>query len=237
MTHHKISVLIADDQDLVRGGFAMILSTENHIEVVGQAKDGAQAVALAQELKPDIVLMDVQMPRLNGIEATAQICASLPDTRVLILTTFDREDYLFDSLKAGASGFLLKTCGADELITALEKIAEGHALLSPEMTVPLIEKLVAETQPVPVEKGRTSPSASVLEPHEQMALETLTPRELEILDLLGQGKTNAEIAEELFLGVATVKTHVANVLAKTLSRDRVSAAIFALKTGVTNFSR
>ncbi|WP_237205802.1 response regulator transcription factor [Rothia nasimurium] len=236
-----LKVLLADDQDMVRSGFALILSMEDDIEVVGQARNGAEALNLAEATRPDVVLMDVQMPVMDGITATAALTEKLPGTSVLILTTFDREDYLFSSLQAGASGFLLKTSDADELVAAIRKVAGGLALLSPEMTLPLIARFVEQT------KGQdaATPAGSIgqgqaggalansdLSPDDAFALAALTPREKETLELLAQGLTNAEIAEKLFLGAATVKTHVSNILAKTHSRDRVGAVIFAHRVGL-----
>lgn len=219
-----IRVLLADDQDLVRSGFSLILSMEDDVEVVGEAKNGQEAVELAQSLQPDVVLMDVQMPVLDGITATATVVSEHPATRVLILTTFDREDYLFAALRAGASGFLLKTADA------VRKVAGGLALLSPEMTVPLISRFAQEdTAPtLDQQTGGVLP----LDDRDVFALESLTPRERETLQLLAQGLTNAEIASQLFLGPATVKTHVSNILAKTHSRDRVGAVIFAHRVGL-----
>lgn len=235
-----LKVLLADDQDMVRSGFALILSMEDDIEVVGQARNGAEALDLALATRPDVVLMDVQMPVMDGITATAALTEKLPGTSVLILTTFDREDYLFSSLQAGASGFLLKTSDADELVEAIRKVAGGLALLSPEMTLPLIARFVEQT------KGQDAAQAGSLgagkswgvgsdqelSPEDAFALDTLTPREKETLELLAQGLTNAEIAEKLFLGAATVKTYVSNILAKTHSRDRVGAVIFAHRVGL-----
>ncbi|WP_237188136.1 response regulator transcription factor [Rothia nasimurium] len=236
-----LKVLLADDQDMVRSGFSLILSMEDDIEVVGQARNGAEALDLATALRPDVVLMDVQMPVMDGITATAAITEALPGTAVLILTTFDREDYLFSALKAGASGFLLKTSDADDLVEAIRKVAGGLALLSPEMTVPLIARFVeqAKGQDAAAQAGSSGAvksggvrSAQELSPEDAFALGALTPREKETLELLAQGLTNAEIAEKLFLGAATVKTHVSNILAKTHSRDRVGAVIFAHRVGL-----
>ncbi|HJD50463.1 MAG TPA: response regulator transcription factor [Candidatus Rothia avistercoris] len=236
-----LKVLLADDQDMVRSGFALILSMEDDIEVVGQARNGAEALDLAEATRPDVVLMDVQMPVMDGITATAALTEKLPGTSVLILTTFDREDYLFSSLQAGASGFLLKTSDADELVEAIRKVAGGLALLSPEMTLPLIARFVEQTkgQDATAQAGSLGASksggvrsAQELSPEDAFALGALTPREKETLELLAQGLTNAEIAEKLFLGAATVKTHVSNILAKTHSRDRVGAVIFAHRVGL-----
>lgn len=236
-----LKVLLADDQDMVRSGFALILSMEDDIEVVGQARNGAEALDLAVATRPDVVLMDVQMPVMDGITATAALTEKLPGTSVLILTTFDREDYLFSSLQAGASGFLLKTSDADELVEAIRKVAGGLALLSPEMTLPLIARFVEQTKgqdaaaqagSLGAGKSGAARSAQELSPEDAFALDALTPREKETLELLAQGLTNAEIAEKLFLGAATVKTHVSNILAKTHSRDRVGAVIFAHRVGL-----
>ncbi|WP_326503199.1 response regulator transcription factor [Rothia nasimurium] len=236
-----LKVLLADDQDMVRSGFALILSMADDIEVVGQARNGAEALDLAVATRPDVVLMDVQMPVMDGITATAALTEQLPGTSVLILTTFDREDYLFSSLQAGASGFLLKTSDADELVEAIRKVAGGLALLSPEMTLPLIARFVEQTkgQDAAAQAGSLGAgksggicSAQDLSPEDAFALSTLTPREKETLELLAQGLTNAEIAEKLFLGAATIKTHVSNILAKTHSRDRVGAVIFAHRVGL-----
>lgn len=236
-----LKVLLADDQDLVRSGFALILSMEDDIEVVGQARNGAEALDLAVATRPDVVLMDVQMPVMDGITATAALTEKLPGTSVLILTTFDREDYLFSSLQAGASGFLLKTSDADELVEAIRKVAGGLALLSPEMTLPLIARFVEQTKgqeaDTPADntgqvETKGARAKGELSPEDAFALGALTPREKETLELLAQGLTNAEIAEKLFLGAATVKTHVSNILAKTHSRDRVGAVIFAHRVGL-----
>ena len=210
-----IRVMLVDDQPLLVSGFAMILSTEDDIEVVGQAKNGREAVDAIPQLRPDVVLMDVQMPILDGIEATRLIADS---TQVIILTTFDRDDYLFDALSAGASGFLLKNADADDLVDAVRAVAHGHALLAPEVTSRVIARMT--------EGGGGSGDR-----HAE-ALDRLTAREKEVLEQVARGLSNAEIAREMFVGDATVKTHVSNVLSKLHLRDRVQAVVFAYEAGL-----
>lgn len=256
------SVLLADDHALVRSGFAMVLSVEDDLEVVGQAADGRQAVERVAEGGVDVVLMDVQMPDMDGLEATRRIVAA-GGAKVIILTTFDREDYLFEALRAGASGFLLKNADPDDLVDAVRSVADGHALLAPEATVRVIQRWVAADAAAPGASGphgaaaptsaaaaqrttgttATDPSAGPTaevgasgpgrpsEEHRRL-LEGLTGRESEILRLMAEGLSNAEIAQRLFVGSATVKTHVSNVLAKTGSRDRVQAVVLAHRAGV-----
>lgn len=217
-----IRVLLADDQELVRAGFRIILNSEPGITVVGEAANGAEAITLAAELLPDVICMDVQMPVVDGLEATRRITADpAVNAGILMLTTFTRDDYLFDSLSAGASGFLLKTARAEELITAVTVIARGDALLSPDVTRTVIERSVA---------GITTPQAAA--PHPR--LDSLTERETEVLGLLARGWSNAEIAASLYVGEATVKTHVSKVLTKLGVRDRVQAVVFAYESGLTS---
>lgn len=211
----SIRVLIADDQALVRVGFRKILESEPDLEVVGEAADGGEAIERARLLRPDIVLMDIQMPRIDGLQATRRL-ASDGIARVLILTTFDINEYVYEALRAGASGFLLKDTEADQLITAIRVVAQGDALLAPSITRRLIEQF-----------ARRPPPSSRPD-----ALTELTARELEILQLLARGLSNAEIAHELTLGEATVKTHVARVLHKLGLRDRVQAVVAAYETGL-----
>jgi len=208
-------ILLADDHELMRAGFRMILQTEDGLEVVGEAADGAQAVTLARELQPDVVLMDVQMPGLDGLAATRQVVESCA-CAVLILTTFDREDYLFEALQAGASGFLLKNASPEDLISAVRIVARGDAMLAPELTRRLLDRFAAR----PVSTKRPD------------LLNRLTDREEQILRLIAAGSSNAEIAGQLYVGEATVKTHVSRVLNKLGLRDRVQAVVFAYETGV-----
>nr|WP_281358842.1 response regulator transcription factor [Flexivirga aerilata] len=212
-------VLVVDDQRLVRSGFAMMLSVEDDIEVVGEAANGAESVELARKLRPDLVLMDVQMPVLDGIAATERIVAE-GTGQVVLLTTFDRDDYLFDGLQAGASGFLLKNTDPDDLVDAIRAVAHGHALLAPEVTRRVIERMTA------------AGSSAESDPARAGALSRLTPRELEVLELVGRGLSNGEIAGRLFLGEATVKTHVSSCLSKLHLRDRVQAVVFAYEAGL-----
>lgn len=213
----SLRVLLVDDHAMVRSGFAMMLSVEDDVEVVGEAANGAEAVVVARETRPDVVLMDVQMPVLDGIEATRRLVAE-DLGKVVILTTFDRDDYLFDALTAGASGFLLKNAEPEQLVEAVRAIGHGHGLLAPEVTRRVIERMTGERGAPP--------------PPEPPELARLTEREREVLVLMGRGRSNAEIAGDLFLGEATVKTHVSNCLAKLHLRDRVQAVVYAYEAGL-----
>ncbi|MGK5739682.1 response regulator [Micromonospora sp. URMC 103] len=217
-----IRVLLADDQHLVRTGFRVILEVEDDLEVVGEAADGERAVHMTRALHPDVVLMDVEMPGMDGLEATRQITAagSPEGPAVLILTTFDRDDYLFAALRAGASGFLLKNGTPESLIEAIRVLARGDGLLAPELTRRVIATFA---RPGGASTGGTAGAR---------ALDDLTPREREVLVLVARGASNAEIAADLHLGEATVKTHVSRVLAKLGLRDRVQAVVFAYEHGV-----
>jgi DNA-binding NarL/FixJ family response regulator len=214
----RLRVLVADDQHLVRHGFRMILDAEDDIEVVGEAADGVRAVELARRLDPDVVLMDVRMPTMDGIEATRRLAGPqvVRPVRVLMLTTFDLDDYVYAALRNGASGFLLKDTPAEELVRALRLVVAGEALLAPSVTRRLIAEL-AQTQAPPAPPP---------------ALATLTSREREVLTLVARGLSNAEIAEELVLGETTVKTHVGRVLTKLGLRDRVQAVVLAYESGL-----
>jgi len=209
-------VLIADDQQLVRTGFRVILNAEPDIEVVGEAGDGREAIEAAAALRPDVVLMDIRMPNLDGIEATRRIAAGSASSRVLILTTFDLDEYVYEALRAGASGFLLKDAGADELLHAVRVVAGGDALLAPSITRRLIEDY-AHRPPLRERPG---------------ALAELTPRELEVLRLIARGLSNADIACELVVGDATVKTHVARIFAKLDLHDRAQVVVLAYESGL-----
>jgi DNA-binding NarL/FixJ family response regulator len=211
-----IRVLIADDQALVRSGFRMILEVRDDLEVVGEAATGSEAVELAARLDPDVILMDVRMPGLDGVEATRRLTASGSRARVLILTTFDVDEYVYEAIRAGASGFLLKDVQPAQLVEAVRVVADGEGLLAPTVTRRLLERFASE---LPDEKPPVS-------------LESLTPRELEILRLVASGLSNAEIAERLVVTEATVKTHVSAVLRKLGLRDRVQAVVLAYDTGL-----
>lgn len=227
-----IRVVLVDDQPLLLSGFSLILSTEPDIEVVAQATDGRQAIDAVARHHPDVVLMDVQMPVLDGIEATRIVVAD-SEAKVVILTTFDRDDYLFDALRAGASGFLLKNAAAEDLVEAIRAVAGGHALLAPEVTRRVISKMV-NPAPVGHPGGSFDPrtDAAAVKRHTDSTLDRLTERERDVLTLLARGLSNGEIARELFVSEATVKTHVSNVLAKLGVRDRVQAVIVAFEAGV-----
>jgi DNA-binding NarL/FixJ family response regulator len=213
-----IRVLLADDQELVRDGFAMILDAQPDMEVVGQAADGTRSVELARTLTPDVVLMDVRMPVMDGIEATRRIrAAGLHRLAVLILTTFDLDEYVYEALRAGASGFLLKDVPRSTLIQGVRTVATGEALLAPTITRRLIERFVSQ------------PSPTRARPRE---LDELTDREQDVLLRLARGRSNSEIARELFLSEATVKTHVAHILHKLGLRDRVHAVVYAYEAGL-----
>ena len=212
-----IGVLLVDDQHLVRSGFRMILEGETDITVVGEGATGVEGVRLAKAERPDVVLMDIQMPDMDGLEATARITALDDAPRVIILTTFEHDDYVFSALRNGASGFLLKNAPPDQLIDAVRIVSGGESLLAPSVTRRIIEEFA---------RRPAAQSPPVLP-------DPLTERELEVLRLVARGRSNAEIAEELYVGEATVKTHVSNVLLKLAVRDRVQAVVWAYEHGIT----
>ncbi len=211
-----IRVLIADDQELVRTGFRVILNSEPDMKVVGEASDGRETIEAASKLRPEVVLMDIRMPNLDGIEATRQIAKGEHAPRVLILTTFDLDEYVYEALRAGASGFLLKDAGANELLHAVRVVAAGEALLSPSITRRLIE-----------DYARRPPARE-----QPRAFAELTPRELEVLRLIARGLSNSDIAHQLVVGDATVKTHVARIFSKLHIHDRAQAVVLAYETGL-----
>jgi DNA-binding NarL/FixJ family response regulator len=235
MTGQPIRVLLVDDHAVMRAGFRMILEAAGDVTVVGEASNGAEAVAAASRLRPDVICMDVQMPDMDGLEATRRIIGDgAGDAAVVIVTTFDRDDYLFDALAAGASGFLLKNAGPEELVNAVRVTAAGDALLAPEVTRRVIARFAASTPDrSPVANGRPSQHFVTGEqwgPGEPRV--ELTERETEVLRLVAQAMSNAEIAQRLYIGEATVKTHVSNVLQKLGARDRVAAVVYAHRHGL-----
>jgi len=212
-----IRVLVADDQSMVRAGFRMLLAGEEGIEVVAEASNGLEAVEKAARFDPTVVLMDIRMPELDGLEATRRILAADATARVLILTTFDLDEYVYDALRAGASGFVLKDDPPEQLIAAIRTVAAGEALLSPAITTRVIREFARSRRPAPPKE-----------------LEELTARELEVLRLIADGLSNAEIGERLFIGETTVKTHVTHVLQKLRLRDRVQLVVLAYQTGLVD---
>jgi DNA-binding NarL/FixJ family response regulator len=212
-----IGVLIVDDQELIRAGFRMILEVQADIEVVGEAGDGAQAIEAARALDPDVILMDVRMPGTDGIEATRRLLAAGSRARVLMLTTFDADEYVYEAMKAGASGFLLKNAPPAQLVAALRATAAGEAQLAPAIVQRMVEEFVRRPAP-----GTTRPAA----------LDKLTDREAEVLKLLARGLSNSEIANTLFLSEATIRTHVSRILAKLELRDRTQAVVVAYESGL-----
>jgi DNA-binding NarL/FixJ family response regulator len=217
MSPKRVRVLLVDDDDLMRAGLKAVLSSDETIEVVGEAGDGRAAVQEAGVRRPDVVLMDVRMPDLDGISATREVLAVSPTVKVAILTTFEQDDYIFGALNAGASGFLLKRTKPEDLIAAIHTIAAGDSLLSPSVTRRVIERMAAQP---------------VADPTARANLDELTPREREVLDLIARGLSNSEIAAALVVEESTVKTHVKRVLGKLRLRDRVQAVIFAYESGL-----
>ncbi|WP_323747079.1 response regulator transcription factor [Catenulispora pinisilvae] len=220
MTHdERISILLVDDQPLTRVGFGLLFGAEPDMEVVGEASDGVEAIRQARRLRPRVVLMDVRMPVMDGVEATGAIVAAVPESRVLILTTFDLDEYAFDGLRAGASGFLLKNALPADLLSAIRTVAAGDAVVAPRVTRRLLETVAHR---LPSSSGAVADSR----------LDRLTPRERDILIEVALGKSNTEIAADLFLSENTVKSHFKHVLAKLGLRDRVQAVIFAYENGL-----
>ena len=237
-----IKVLIVDDQALVRAGFEVLVESADDLVVVGTAANGAEAVTMAAEHRPDVILMDVRMPVLDGLQATAQILATpaAAGTRVLMLTTFDLDEYVFGALRAGASGFLLKDTPPADLLAGIRVVAGGDALLSPSITRHLIEEFIRRPQPVPAAPGVAAPPgltgppglAALPAPGARPGLAALTSREVEVLSLVARGLSNAEIAERLYVPPATAKTHVARLLMKLDARDRAQLIIAAYESGL-----
>lgn len=217
MSDHSLRVLVADDQALVRAGFRLILNAQSGIDVVGEAIDGAQAVSEARRLRPDVILMDIRMPQLDGIEATRRLLSDGGTCRVIMLTTFDLDEYVYAALQAGASGFLLKDVSPEQLTAAVRLVATGDALLAPSITRRLVERFA-------------QPSKRTRNTHHLLL--SLTPREREVFELIAQGLNNAEIAANLSLSEATVKTHVARILSKLELRDRVQVVVLAYESGI-----
>ncbi len=228
---NKIRVLLADDQDIIRTGLTIILNHQADIEVVGQAADGAEAIELAQRLQPDVILMDIKMPRLNGIQATRQIVAALPQTQIIILTTYDTDDWVFDGIRAGAIGYLLKDTSGDNLAEAVRGALRGESQIDPTVA----RKVLREFQQLATR--RAAPPQSVTAPQpviEEEPLERLTDREEEVLKLLAGGLANKEIAQQLSLSEGTVKNHISAILTKLHANDRTQAVLTALKRGLVD---
>lgn len=220
----KIKVLLVDDQPLLRMGFRLILEGEEDIAIAGEAVDGLDALTQTAVLKPDVVLMDVRMPKMDGIEATERIAKEHPDTKIIILTTFDLDEYAFSGLQAGASAFLLKDVAPEELVQAVRLVASGDAVVAPRVTARLLETYVRN--------GGKAHAGQPAEAPRDPLLDDLTPREQEVLRALAEGLSNAEIAHRFFLSEATVKTHVRRILTKLHLRDRVQAVVYAYETGL-----
>jgi DNA-binding NarL/FixJ family response regulator len=218
VTAAPVRVLLVDDDDLMRAGLRAVLRSDPSVEVVGEAADGRAAVAAARRQRPDVVLMDVRMPDLDGIAATREVLGASPDIRVVILTTFEQDDYIFGALSAGASGFLLKRTSPEELLAAIHTVAAGDSLLSPSVTRIVVDRVAQQPAPQIGSGGR---------------LGELTPREREVLELIARGLSNGEIASALVIEESTVKTHVKRILMKLGLRDRIQAVIFAYETGLT----
>jgi DNA-binding NarL/FixJ family response regulator len=218
VTDAPIRVLLVDDDDLMRAGLRAVLSSDASVEVVGEADNGRAAVQRARAVRPDLVLMDVRMPDLDGIAATREVLATSPEVKVVILTTFEQDDYIFGALDAGASGFLLKRTAPEELLAGIHTVARGDSLLSPSVTRTVIDRMVRQPTPE-IGSGRL--------------LDELTPREREVLELVARGLSNGEIAAELVIEESTVKTHVKRILMKLRLRDRIQAVIFAYDSGLT----
>jgi DNA-binding NarL/FixJ family response regulator len=216
LTDERVRVLLVDDDDLMRAGLRSVLSSDEAIEVVGDAGDGRVALEEVRRLRPDLVLMDIRMPEVDGIAATREVLAAEPEVKVVVLTTFEEDDYIFEALSAGASGFLLKRTKPEELIAAIHTVADGDSLLSPSVTRRVIDRMA--TQPPATLSGKR--------------LERLTPREREVLELIGRGLSNREIADTFTIEESTVKTHVKRILMKLGLRDRVQAVILAYETGI-----
>lgn len=238
-SREPIRVLLVDDHAVMRAGFRMILEAAGGVTVVGEASTGAEAVAAASAMRPDVICMDVQMPDMDGIEATRRIAAGAGGPAIVVVTTFDRDDYLFEALAAGASGFLLKNAGPEELVNAVRVAAAGDALLAPEVTRRVIARFAATPTPTPgsvgpaVTSGRARQHFSTDGQQDSGAPRVeLTEREAEVLRLVAQAMSNAEIAQRLYIGEATVKTHVSNVLQKLGARDRVAAVVYAHRHGL-----
>ena len=209
-------VLICDDQELMRVGLRMVVDSQPDLTVAGEAADGAEAIEKATEIRPDVMLLDVRMPRLDGVAVAERVCATLPGVRVLMITTFDLDEYAFAALRAGASGFLVKDAPAAEMLVAIRGVLRGDAVVSPSLTRRLLDRYVTGTAAAPPDPR----------------LEVLTDREREVLGLIAEGLNNAEIAGRLFLGETTVKTHVGRILTKLGLRDRISAVVFAHRSGL-----
>jgi DNA-binding NarL/FixJ family response regulator len=217
----RVRVVLVDDDDLMRAGLRSVLSSDETIDVVGEAGDGREAVDRIRKLRPDLVLMDIRMPDLDGISATREVLATSADVKVVVLTTFEQDDYIFDALSAGASGFLLKRTQPEELIAAIHTVAEGDSLLSPSVTRRVVDRMASQPPPV----------------RATARLDELTPRELEVLELVARGLSNREIAEQFVIEESTVKTHVKRILMKLRLRDRVQAVVFAYENGLTRPGR